>query len=155
MCWWSPTCVCSSSNYIVPPATSLTTEMVMNPLFSNLLSSAHCSTERSNICSSTFNHNIFKMIMFRKELIIQIPYSYEFVIPHSIQIRQISKWGMRRYLCRCINTHCAQGCALYSVERTQGWEVVDKISRDLQLQRWLPTLLLRDKCNEKSYWVRD
>ena len=112
MCWWSPTCVCSSSNYIVPPATSLTTEMVMDPLFSNLLSSAHCSTERSNICGSTFDHNIFKRIMFCKELIIRIPYMYEFVIPHSIQIRQKQVRHEEIFVPMYQHTYCAQGWAV-------------------------------------------
>ena len=155
MCWWSPTCVCSSSNYIVPPATSLTTEMVMNPLFSNLLSSAHCSTERSNICGSTFDHNIFKRIMFRKELIIQIPYSYEFVIPHSIQTRQKQVRPEEIFVPMYQHILRAGLCIANPVERTQGWEAVDKISRDLQLQSWWPTLLLRDKCNQKSYQCQD
>ena len=58
--------------------------------------------------------------MFRKELITQITYMYEFVIPHSIQIRQ--KQVRPEEIFVPLYQHilrAGEGCA-NPVERTQG-----------------------------------
>ena len=50
--------------------------------------------------------------MFRKGLITQIPYMYEFVIPHSIQIRQKQVRHEEIFVPRYQHTYCTQGRAV-------------------------------------------